>query len=75
MTRNRLEAFSDGVFAIVITLLILDVRFPTDRPLTLETLRSVVPHVLAFVLSFVIVDVYRVSHHNMLHVTTTRLSY
>jgi len=32
MTKNRLEAFSDGVFAIVITLLILDVRFPADRP-------------------------------------------
>ena len=67
MTKNRLEAFSDGVFAIVITLLILDVRLPADKPLTLETLRAVVPHVLAFVLSFVIVGVYWVSHHNMLH--------
>jgi uncharacterized membrane protein len=67
MTKNRLEAFSDGVFAIVITLLILDVRLPADKPLTLETLRSMVPHVLAFVLSFVIVGVYWVSHYNMLH--------
>jgi uncharacterized membrane protein len=67
MTKNRLEAFSDGVFAIVITLLILDVRFPADKPLTLETLLDVAPHVLAFVLSFVIVGVYWVSHHNMLH--------
>jgi uncharacterized membrane protein len=67
MTKNRLEAFSDGVFAIVITLLILDVRFPIDKPLTLEILRGVVPHVLAFVLSFIIVGVYWVSHHNMLH--------
>jgi uncharacterized membrane protein len=67
MTKNRLEAFSDGVFAIVITLLILDVRFPADQPLTLETLRGVAPHVLAFVLSFVIVGVYWVAHHNMLH--------
>jgi uncharacterized membrane protein len=67
MTKNRLEAFSDGVFAIVITLLILDVRFPADKPLTLETLRSVAPHLLAFALSFVIVGVYWVSHHNMLH--------
>jgi uncharacterized membrane protein len=67
MTKNRLEAFSDGVFAIVITLLILDVRFPADKPLTPETLLSVAPHVLAFVLSFVIVGVYWVSHHNMLH--------
>jgi TMEM175 potassium channel family protein len=67
MTKNRLEAFSDGVFAIVITLLILDVRFPADKPLTLETLRGVAPHLWAFVLSFVIVGVYWVSHHNMLH--------
>jgi uncharacterized membrane protein len=67
MTKNRLEAFSDGVFAIVITLLILDVRFPADKPLALETLLQVAPHVLAFGLSFVIVGVYWVSHHNMLH--------
>jgi len=67
MTKNRLEAFSDGVFAIVITLLILDVRFPADKPLTLETLWGMAPHVLAFVLSFVIVGVYWVSHHTMLH--------
>jgi uncharacterized membrane protein len=61
MAKNRLEAFSDGVFAIVITLLILDVRLPADQPLTLETLRTVVPHALAFVLSFVIVGVYWVT--------------
>jgi uncharacterized membrane protein len=67
MTKNRLEAFSDGVFAIVITLLILDVRFPADKPLTLETLWGMAPQVLAFVLSFVIVGVYWVSHHNLLH--------
>jgi uncharacterized membrane protein len=67
MTKSRLEAFSDGVFAIVITLLILDVRFPADKPLTWETLRSVTPHLWAFALSFVIVGVYWVSHHNMLH--------
>jgi uncharacterized membrane protein len=67
MSKNRLEAFSDGVFAIVITLLILDVRFPTDKPLTLQTLWSVAPHLWAFLLSFVIVGVYWVSHHNMLH--------
>src|SRR5262252_704032 len=67
MTKNRLEAFSDGVFAIVITLLILDVRFPADKPLTPETLWSMAPHILAFVLSFVIVGVYWVSHHSMLH--------
>jgi uncharacterized membrane protein len=67
MSKNRIEAFSDGVFAIVITLLILDVRFPADKPLTFATLAGMGPHILAFVLSFVIVGVYWVSHHNMLH--------
>jgi uncharacterized membrane protein len=43
------------------------VRFPADKPLTLETLWGVAPHLWAFVLSFVIVGVYWVSHHNMLH--------
>jgi uncharacterized membrane protein len=67
MTKTRLEAFSDGVFAIVITLLILDVRFPAGEALTLAALMGVAPHLLAFVLSFVIVGVYWVSHYNMLH--------
>ena len=67
MSKNRLEAFSDGVFAVAITLLILDVRFPADQPLTWDTLRSLAPHLWAFALSFVIVGVYWVSHHNMLH--------
>src|SRR5215469_1013678 len=67
MTKTRLEAFSDGVFAIVITLLILDVHIPQDQPLTLATLLGVAPHLLIFVLSFVIVGLYWVAHHRMLH--------
>ena len=67
MTKTRLEAFSDGVFAIVITLLILDVHIPQDQPLTLASLGSTAPHLLAFVLSFVIVGLYWVAHHSMIH--------
>jgi uncharacterized membrane protein len=67
MTKGRLEAFSDGVFSIVITLLILDVRLPNDASPSLETLRELLPQVVTFVLSFVIVGVYWVAHHNMLH--------
>jgi uncharacterized membrane protein len=67
MSKTRLEAFSDGVFAIVITLLILDVHIPQDQPLTLASLWSAGPHLLAFVLSFVIVGLYWVAHHSMLH--------
>ncbi|HEV2111768.1 MAG TPA: TMEM175 family protein [Gammaproteobacteria bacterium] len=67
MNKNRLEAFSDGVFAIVITLLILDVRFPASGTATLRGLQDMLPQVLSFALSFVIVGVYWVSHHNMFH--------
>lgn len=69
MTKSRLEAFSDGVFAIVITLLILDIRFP-DVPYIqiIEALSSVVPRILAYVLSFIIIGLYWVSHHNSVYV-------
>jgi uncharacterized membrane protein len=67
MSKHRLESFSDGVFAIVITLLILNVHVDRHRQLTVEVLGELVPDIVAFVLSFVIVGVYWVSHHNMLH--------
>jgi uncharacterized membrane protein len=67
MTKSRLEAFSDGVFSIVITLLILDVRLPNDASSLLDGLREVLPQTVTFVLSFVIVGLYWVAHHNMLH--------
>jgi uncharacterized membrane protein len=67
MTKSRLEAFSDGVFSIVITLLILDVHLPNDAPSVLDGLRQILPQTITFVLSFVIVGVYWVAHHSMLH--------
>ena len=67
MSKTRLEAFSDGVFAIVITLLILNVHVPDGRTLTLEALRPIVPPLATFVLSFIIVGVYWISHHHTLH--------
>jgi TMEM175 potassium channel family protein len=68
MEKSRLEAFSDGVFAIVITLLILDIRFP-DVPYTefSRTLTSVLPRILAYVMSFIIIGLYWVTHHNSMH--------
>src|SRR5215831_4015115 len=65
MSKSRLEAFSDGVFAIVITLLILNVRVPDGRTLTLGGLRPFLP-LRTFVLSFIIVGVYWISHHHTL---------
>ena len=67
MPKHRLESFSDGVFAIVITLLILNVHLDRDQELTWLTLANLGPDVLAFALTFVIVGVYWVSHHSMMH--------
>lgn len=67
MSKSRLEAFSDGVFAIVITLLILDVRVPkvpySELP---HALKELLPNILAYGLSFIIVGLYWVSHHQMI---------
>jgi len=70
MNKTRLEAFSDGVFAIVITLLILNVRVPDGQTLTLHSLRPLVPALATFVLSFIMVGVYWITHHHMLHFIT-----
>src|ERR1044071_1219861 len=68
MEKSRLEAFSDGVFAIVITLLILDIRFPeVDYSQFWTTLTSLLPRILAYVMSFIIIGVYWVTHHNSMH--------
>jgi uncharacterized membrane protein len=57
-------------FAIVITLLILNVRVPDGRSLTLQSLRPLAPPLATFVLSFIMVGVYWVAHHHMLHFIT-----
>jgi len=65
MEKSRLEAFSDGVFAIVITLLILDIRFPeVDYSQFGATLVTLLPRILMYGLSFIIIGLYWVSHHN-----------
>jgi uncharacterized membrane protein len=70
MSKGRLEAFSDGVFAVAITLLILDVR-PEGHGLGgWEMFRHDWHHILIYVLSFVIVGVYWVGHHHMMHFVT-----
>jgi uncharacterized membrane protein len=65
MSKQRLEAFSDGVFAIVITLLILDVHLPSQGALSWTALAQALPNVLAFILSFVLVGTYWIAHHMM----------
>src|SRR5215475_7109809 len=73
MNKGRLEAFSDGVLAIIITIMVLEMKVPHGHEgaaITLADLRPVVPVFLSYVLSFVYVGIYWNNHHHMLHATT-----
>jgi uncharacterized membrane protein len=67
VNKNRLEAFSDGVIAILITIMVLELRVPHQA--TLEALEPLVPVFLSYVLSFVYLAIYWNNHHHMLHAT------
>ncbi len=64
MGKGRLEAFSDGVLAIIITIMVLELRPPHDTELA--ALRPLLPVLLAYVLSFVFLGIYWNNHHHML---------
>ena len=65
MTKARLEAFSDGVIAILITIMVLELRVPHGDDLT--ALKPLLPVFLTYVLSFVFLGIYWNNHHHMLH--------
>jgi uncharacterized membrane protein len=65
MSRGRLEAFSDGVIAIIITIMVLEMRAPHGAELA--DLRPLIPVFLSYVLSFLYVAIYWNNHHHMLH--------
>ena len=67
MTKGRLEAFSDGVIAVIITILVLELKVPHGTDLA--TLRPLLPVFLTYVLSFVMLGIYWNNHHHMLHAT------
>ena len=67
MGKTRLEAFSDGVIAILITIMVLELKAPHGT--ALEELRPLIPVFLSYVLSFVYLGIYWNNHHHMLHVT------
>jgi len=63
MHKNRVEAFSDGVFAIIITIMVLEMKIP--RGGNLSDLKPVLPIFLSYVLSFIYVGIYWNNHHHM----------
>jgi len=69
MTKGRLEAFSDGVIAIIITIMVLEMKVPHGGGL--KDLAPLLPVFLSYVLSFLYVGIYWNNHHHMLHASTT----
>jgi len=65
MGKGRLEAFSDGVIAVIITIMVLELKSPHGTDLA--ALAPVAPALLTYVLSFVYVGIYWNNHHHMLH--------
>ncbi len=67
MTKGRLEAFSDGVIAILITIMVLELKVPHGTDF--EALRPILPVFLSYVLSFVYLGIYWNNHHHLLQAT------
>ncbi|AWV97427.1 TMEM175 family protein [Arcticibacterium luteifluviistationis] len=67
MTKNRLEAFSDGVLAIVITIMVLELKVPEEP--TFESLLKGLPLFLSYIISFIYIGIYWNNHHHLFHIT------
>ncbi|MEI7492548.1 MAG: TMEM175 family protein [Bacteroidota bacterium] len=65
MTKNRLEAFSDGVLAIIITIMVLELRPPDD--ISFASLWPLIPKILSYIMSFAFIGIYWNNHHHLLH--------
>jgi uncharacterized membrane protein len=65
LNKTRLEAFSDGVIAILITIMVLELRVPEGADW--EALQPVVPVFITYILSFVVVGIYWNNHHHLIH--------
>jgi uncharacterized membrane protein len=66
MKKTRLEAFSDGVFAIIITIMVLELKIPHDEHIS--ALKPLAPVFLSYVLSFIYVGIYWNNHHHLWHI-------
>ena len=67
MSTGRMEAFSDGVIAIIITIMVLELRPPHDT--SLAGLRPLLPVLGSYIMSFIYIGIYWNNHHHLLHVT------
>ena len=65
MNKTRLEAFSDGVFAIIITIMVLEIKVPHGEDW--NALKSVLPQFISYVISFSYVGIYWMNHHHFVH--------
>lgn len=65
MIKNRMEAFSDGVIAIIITIMVLELKVPHNSDLA--TLTPLIPVLLSYLMSFVYLGIYWSNHHHLLH--------
>ena len=65
MNKNRLEAFSDGVLAIIITIMVLEIRVPHGSDFS--ALKPLIPIVVSYILSFIYLAIYWNNHHHMMH--------
>ena len=68
MGKDRLAAFSDGVIAIIITIMVLELRIPHGADLA--ALKGVAPNFLSYVMSFIYLGIYWNNHHHLLHTVT-----
>lgn len=68
MGKGRLEAFSDGVLAIIITIMVLELKVPHEA--SIDALVAIVPVLMSYVLSFVYVGIYWNNHHHLLQAAT-----
>ncbi len=69
MGKGRLEAFSDGVLAIIITIMVLDLKAPVGTDLA--ALKTMIPTFISYVLSFIFVGIYWNNHHHLIHTVKT----
>jgi uncharacterized membrane protein len=65
MNKNRLEAFSDGVLAIIITIMVLEFKVPEG--MDYEALKPLMPKFFSYILSFIYIGIYWNNHHHMMH--------